>query len=185
MATAVQKPLTAAEFLELPSPPEGVKLELVRGEVEAVCRPGFLHGRTQLRVGGILDQFGSTNAHGRATVKTGVVTEKDPDTVRGPDVSYWSAQRLPLDQDPRGYPDTAPNLAVEVLSPSNRMRKILAKMAEYFRRGVEMVWVVDPEDRTVTVYRSVNEGRLLHENATLNGEEVLPGFSCRVGDLMP
>jgi Uma2 family endonuclease len=116
-------------------------------------------------------------------VETEVVTERDPDTVRGPDVSYWSAERLPLDQVPQGYPELAPDVAIEVLSPHHEMAKIREKMAEYFQRGVRMVWIVDPEDRTVAVYRSMDEGRVLHENATLSGEEVLPGFSCRVAEL--
>jgi Uma2 family endonuclease len=77
----------------------------------------------------------------------------------------------------------APDLCVEVLSPSNRMARIREKLAEYFQRGVRMVWIADPEDRTVAVYRSPEEGRILHETATLTGEDVLPGFSCQVADL--
>jgi Uma2 family endonuclease len=110
------------------------------------------------------------------------VTDRDPDTVRGSDVSYWSTERLPLDQEPEGYPDVAPDLAVEVLSPSNRMARVREKMRELFERSVRMIWVVDPEDRTVTVYRSLNEGRVLHESAKLQGEDVLAGFACPVAD---
>jgi len=182
MASLSEKLISAEEFLTWKGPP-GFKLELVRGEVVKVCRPGFRHGLRQLRIGTILDQFGRSTQHGRAAVETGVVTEHDPDTVRGPDVSYWSAERLPLDQEPVGYPAMAPDLSVEVLSPSNRGPVIRAKMQEYFARGVRMVWVVDPDDHTVTVYRSPDEGRIFHENATLSGEEVLPGFSCRVAEL--
>jgi Uma2 family endonuclease len=115
-------------------------------------------------------------------VETGIVTQRGPDTVRGPDISYWSAERLPLDQEPEGYPALAPDLGIEILSPNNVMAKIREKMAEYFQSGVRMVWIVDPEDRTVAVYRSMDEGRVLHENATLSGEDVLPGFSCGVAE---
>lgn len=183
MASVAERAITAEEFLRMPGPCDGSKVELVRGELVTVCRPGFRHGRRQGRIWGLLEQYGQSTGHGRAVVKTGVVTQRGPDTVRGPDVSYWSAERLPLDQEPEGYPELAPDLGVEVLSPSNRMAKIREKMAEYFQRGVRMVWIVDPDDRTVAVYRSMDEGRVLHENATLSGEDVLPGFSCRVAEL--
>ena len=89
---------------------------------------------------------------------------------------------MSFDLEPEGYPDVAADLCVEVLSPGNSLRRIREKLREYFARGVRMVWIIDPEDRTITVYRSVDEGRLLHENATLDGEDVLPGFSCRVAE---
>ena len=88
-----------------------------------------------------------------------------------------------MDQEPEGYPDTSPDLCVEILSPSNQLAKILEKLREYFASNVRMVWVVDPEERTVTVYRSADQGCLLAESAILSGEEVLPAFSCRVSDL--
>ena len=183
MSTVTQKLITAEEFLRMPPPENGSKVELVRGEVVPVCRPGFRHGLRQARIGTLLDQFGRSTGHGRAVVETGVVTEREPDTVRGPDISYWSAERLPLNQEPEGYPEIAPDCAVEVLSPSNRMSKIREKMAEYFQSGVRMVWIVDTEDRTVAVYCSMDEGHILHESAILEGDDVLPGFKCRVAEL--
>jgi Uma2 family endonuclease len=183
MAGVAARAITAEEFARMPKLPDGSKVELVRGELVKVCRPGFQHGLRQLRIGALLDDFGRAKRHGRATVETGVVTQLGPDTVRGPDVSYWSAERLPLDQEPSGYPTVAPDLCVEVLSPSNRGPAIREKMAEYFQRGVHMVWIVDPEDRTVAVYRSLDEGRILHDPATLRADDVLPGFSCQVSDL--
>jgi Uma2 family endonuclease len=98
-------------------------------------------------------------------------------------VAYWSKERLPV--VPLGYIEIAPDLLVEVLSPGNTSKQIRAKLREYFARGVRMVWVIAPEDRTLTIYRTLDEGRLLHEPATLTGEDVLPGFSCRVSDLLP
>jgi len=183
MASVATRAITAEEFARMPPPPDGVKVELVHGELVTVCRPGFEHGLRQLRIGGLLDRFGREHQCGRATVETGIVTGHDPDTVRGPDVSYWSAERLPLDQIPKGYPEVAPDLCVEVLSPSNRMPGIRQKMTEYFQQGVRMVWIVDPEDRNVAVYRSLDEGRILHETATISGEDVAPGVSCRVAEL--
>lgn len=183
MANITHNQITAEEFRCLPPPPDGSKRELIRGEIVIACRPGFRHGLRQGRICGVLDQFGRARGHGRAVVETGTQTQRGPDTVRGPGVSYWSAERLPLDQEPEGYPEAAPDLCVEVLSPTNRRVLIRDKMREYFERGVRMVWIVDPEDRTVTVYRSLDEARLLHESATLTGEDVLPGFACRVAEL--
>ncbi len=108
MSTVTQKLITAEEFLRMPPPEDGSKVELVRGEVVPVCRPGFQHGRQQAGIGMVLDRFGESTGHGRATVETGLVTERDPDTVKGPDISYWSAERLPLDQKPQGYPRLLP-----------------------------------------------------------------------------
>jgi Uma2 family endonuclease len=183
MSQVAAKLITAEEFLRMEPPADGSKVELIRGELVTVCRPGFRHGRRQLRIGRLLDDYGETTRHGRAVVECGIVTERNPDTVRGPDVSYWSVERLPLDLEPQGYPDVSPDLAVEVLSPTNRASTIRDKLQEYFERGVRMVWIVDPEDRTVRVYRSLDEGRIFHENATLDGEDVLPGFRVKVAEL--
>ena len=183
MATVKTEAITAEQYRTMPPPEDGSKVELIQGELESMCRPGFLHGLCQVRVGGMLDRYGQSTRRGRAVTETGIVTDRGPDTVRGPDVSFWSVERLPWDVRPLGYPEVAPDLAVEVLSPSNRMARILEKMREYFERGVRVVWVIDPEDRTVTVYRSLNEGRVLHESATLEGEDILPGFACPVAEL--
>lgn len=103
--------------------------------------------------------------------------------MRGPDISYWVAGRLK--EIPVGYAGISPDLLVEILSPSNTTKQILEKLREYIAKGVKLVWVISPEDRTLTIYRQPEEGRLLHETATVTGEEVLPGFECRVSDLLP
>jgi Uma2 family endonuclease len=74
---------------------------------------------------------------------------------------------------------------VEVLSPSNTSKQIRDKLREYFAKGVRLVWVIAPEDRTLTIYRTPDEGRVLHESANVTGEDVLSGFACRVSDLLP
>jgi Uma2 family endonuclease len=183
MATAAQKLITAEEFFRMPNPPDGSKQELVRGEIVTMPPPGFRHGVRQGQAYWLLRNFAMTQRLGRVTVESGVVTERGPDTVRGPDVAYWSYERLPADQEPEGYPDVAADLCAEVLSPSDRPGKMREKVREYFTRGVRMVWLIDPEDRNVWVYRSADEARVLHEGATLSGEDVLPGFTCRVADL--
>lgn len=183
MATVAEKLITVEEFARMPHPLDGSKQELVRGVIVTMPPPGFLHGVVQLRVGGLLDQHVRPRKLGRVTVESGVVTERDPDTVRGPDVAFWSAERIPLDQLPAGYPDVAADLCIEVLSPKKSWQSLLEKIREYFERGVRLVWIVDPEARTVTIYRSPDEGRVLHESAFLTGEDVLPEFRCRVGEI--
>lgn len=180
MAIVQQQLVSAEEFLRMPGPAPGAKVELIQGEIVTMCRPGFRHGRRQLRVGSLLDEYGRSSGRGRAVVESGVITERAPDTVRGPDVSFWSVDRLPLDLEPEGYPSTFPDLCVEILSPSNVLARIREKMQEYFNIGVRMVWIVDPEDRTVAVYRSLDEGQIFHESATLTCPDVLPGFQCQV-----
>ncbi len=172
--------LTAQEFAVLPKPIDGSKQELVRGEIITMAPPGFRHGRCQIKVGVKLELYAESTKRGRVTVESGVITEKGPDSVRGPDIAYWSFERLPADQEPIVYANVAPDLVVEVLSPNDRERNWTQKVREYFASGVSMVWVVDPESRTVSIFRKPGEGRILWEDAELSGEDLLPGFSCKV-----
>jgi Uma2 family endonuclease len=183
MATATQTLLTAEEFLQLPDPPDGSRQELARGEIVTMPPPGYSHGVIQLNVGSLLHAYGRRTGRGRATTESGVTTERGPDSVRGPDVAFWAAEKIPLGDWPAGYPAVAPELVVEIVSESKRLSRVLDKLPEYFRCGVRMAWIVDFEDRTVRVYRSPDEGRILHTTATLTGEEILPGFECKVADI--
>jgi Uma2 family endonuclease len=182
MTTTAVKLLTAAEFARMPEPPDGAKEELVRGVIVTMPAPGFRHGVCQTNIASLLHTHARATRCGRVTVESGLQTEFDPDTVRGPDVAFWSNERLPLDQMPEVYPDAAADLVVEIQSPSSRRRTTQEKIREYLNRGVRMIWVVDPEVRSVTIYRQPSEGRLLWEDATLTGEDVLPGFQCRVAE---
>ncbi len=182
MTTTAIQPLTAAEFARMPDPADGSKEELVRGAIITMPAPGFRHGEVQLAVGSLLRNYARSTRTGRVTVESGLQTEFDPDTIRGPDVAFWSAERLPLDRTPEVYPDVAADLVVEIQSPSSRRQTTQDKIREYLDRGVRMIWIVDPEARTVTVYRQPGEGRLLWHDATLTGEEVLPGFQCHVAE---
>jgi Uma2 family endonuclease len=181
---APKKLLTAEEFFLLPDPADGSQQELVRGEIITMPPPGGLHGATCTKSVVKLGTFVYSGPGGTLVCNdTGFITERAPDSVRGPDISYWTKERLT--EIPVGYIEIAPDMLIEVLSPSNTRKKILAKLREYFARGVRLVWVIAPEDRTLTIYRTSDEGRLLHESATVTGEDVLPGFSCRVSDLLP
>jgi len=162
---AAKKPYTAEEFLLLPDPANGDQMELVRGEIVTLTPSGGMQGvccsKADRRIGNYVE------AHNLGVVTandTGFITVRDPDSVRGPDVP--------------------PDLAVEVLSPSHSSRQIRVNLQEYFARGVCMAWIIASEDRTLTIYRTPDERRLLYETATVTGEDVLPGFECRVADFM-
>src|SRR5579884_65657 len=176
MATVETRHMTADEFILLPNPADGSRMELQRGEVVRTPRPGFEHGLVQGRAFFLLETYARASRRGRVTVESGQLTERGPDTVRGPDVAFWSFERVPADQTPRGYPDAAADLVVEVMSPSDTDTQLRDKVREYLTAGVRVVWVVDPADRRVTVYHRPDEGRVLWPEATLTEEEVLPGF---------
>ncbi|MFO0965730.1 MAG: Uma2 family endonuclease [Gemmataceae bacterium] len=184
MPTAVTHLISAREFFEMPEPADGSRQELVRGEIHVMPPGGGLHGvccsRVDRRIGNYVDAHKLGEV---ASNDTGFITAQEPDSVRGPDVAFWSKERLK--EIPIGYMTMAPDLAVEVLSPSNTSKLIREKLGEYFERGVRMVWVLAPEDRTLTIYRAADQGRIYHETATISGEDVLPGFECKVSDFLP
>jgi Uma2 family endonuclease len=181
MATAV-KLMTAEEFMLLPEPVDGSRQELVRGEVVTMFPPNWEHGEIAGNVFFAIKVYLLNNPIGRVTVEGGSVVDRDPDTVRGPDVSFMSKERMPLDKRMDCYADGAPDLCVEVLSPSNSRSQINEKLDEYFAGGAKLVWVVDPDDHSVTIYRDTLEGRVLKAAATVDGSDVLPGFTCPVAD---
>jgi Uma2 family endonuclease len=182
MSTAAVKLLTAEEFAHLPDPPDGSKQELVRGEIVTMPPPGFLHGIVQSNVAFVIKGYVKQAKLGRVTVESGVITERGPDSVRGPDVSFWSYERLPKDHVPVVYANEPADLVVEVLSPGNTQQRMTLKVREYLDSGVRLVWVVHPEERTVTVYTKPGDGTVLWEDATLIGGDVLPGFTCLVAE---
>jgi len=185
MSTITEKKLlTAEEFFLLPKPPDGTQQELVRGEIITIPPPGGIHGVSCSKADRKLGSFVDENGRGTVTCNdSGFVTARDPDSVCGPDVAFWSKERLK--DVPVGYIEISPDMVVEVLSPGNTWKQLRAKIEEYFAKGVRLVWVISPEDRTLTIYQTPDEGRVLHDNATVTGEDVLPGFSCRVSDLLP
>lgn len=108
---------------------------------------------------------------------------RHPDTVRAPDAAFIAQDRLPAGRRHRGYFEGAPDLTVEVVSPEDRPAEVRAKVREWLEAGARLVWVLWPETRTVSVYPAHGDARDLGEADSLDGGDVLPGFSCRVGDL--
>jgi len=115
--------------------------------------------------------------------EVGVYTQRSPDTVRGADVCFISRERYSQRGKERGFLDVAPELVVEVISPSDSKVSVDEKLGEYFAIGVRMVWVADPERKTVRAYRSLQDVRTLGGEDMLRGEDVLPGFCVPVSRL--
>jgi len=122
--------------------------------------------------------------------KLGVVTGADgftrlfKDTVRGPDVAFVNWNRLPDGRIPTApIPDLVPNFVIEVLSIGNTYGEMSRKRREYFHAGVELLWLVEPRRRTVTIYRTSNEPEVIEEDGMLDGETVLPGWTVSCQEL--
>jgi len=166
--------LTIAEFEQLPEE-HAYTIELVRGRLVRSPRPASLHGRLVARLVRRLDEFAETGAHGVVLAGAGVILSRKPDTVRGPDITFFSPERIPA----TSYATTfwgPPDLAIEITSPSNRVSEIQEKVTDYLDAGVRLVWVVDPPTETVTVYRLGGAARMLRADEVLEGDDVLPGF---------
>lgn len=158
--------------------------ELVDGRLVPVTPPGFEHGRVCMCVARRLDAF--VEAHGLGAVvinDTGFVLRRGPDTMRGADVAFVRADRLPpADMLDRGYRG-APDLAVEVVSPSDRAGEVAQKVHEYLAAGARLVWVLRPKRRSLTVHESGGASRVYRPGDTVSGGDVLPGFAVPVADL--
>jgi Uma2 family endonuclease len=145
---------------------------------------GNVHGNQTMRLGWRLAQHVETNDLGVVfAAETGFKLASDPDTVRGVDIAFVSKARLEAVGEVEGYWPEAPDLAVEVISPSDTYTGVEEKVTEYLQAGAKAVWVVNPRRRTITVYRSLNEITILTEQDTLDGGEVVPGFRCRVSEV--
>jgi len=164
-------------------PDNGMRRELVRGEVREMAPAGGEHGSTSMDVGIRLGIFVIENRLGRVfAAETGFIIERDPDTVLAPDCAFVRADRVPRPM-PRGYLPLAPDLAVETLSPDDRPGEVRDKIDRWLAAGVRQVWVIDPRRRTVSVHRPESPPRVLEEGGSLDGGDILPGFRAKVADL--
>lgn len=171
--------MTIEEFERLPD--EVSRLELVRGHVIREPPAGFEHGGIAAQIATCLNTYVRQHALGKVlTGEPGFVLFDDPPTVRAPDVAFVARDRLPA--DPRGFARLAPDLAVEIVSSSNTLSEIQDKVFDYLEAGARIVWVVEPRGRTVTIYRSREEIRILTSNQEIEGAEVLPGFRIEVSE---
>ena len=176
------KRLTADDLLRLYS--EGVRGELIRGVLCETMPTGQEHGEIVVNLAVMLGAFVKPRKLGRLTASdSGVWLEREPDTVREPDIAYFSAEKIPLGVRVTGYAEAVPDLVVEVASPSDSLREVNDKALMWLGYGVRMVWVVNPHTRAVDVYREGRAASTLTENDALDGLDALPGFTCAVRDV--
>lgn len=184
MATVQTKPMTAAEFYEWTHRPENrdKRCELERGEIVEMSRPGKLHGLVCGNVARILGNYCFQRKKGYVCSNdTGVLVERDPDTVRGPDVMLFE-DAATVEQVEEKYGERPPVLAVEVLSPNDATGKVLRRIREQKEFGTRLIWVVDPDARNVIVSRPGQEDKILEVAEEMTGDDVLPDFHCRVAE---
>jgi Uma2 family endonuclease len=166
--------ITAEDLLRMPD--DGFRYELVRGELRRMPPAGSEHGYVALNVGRSLSDYVRDKGLGRAyAAETGFKLASDPDTVRPPDAAFVSRERVEEVGETEGYWPGAPDLAVEVVSPGDTHAQIVEKALAWLEAGCRMVLVADPEQRTVTVYRSLENIRILTGEDAIDGADVVPG----------
>lgn len=177
---ATTKLMTADELLEWTGPG---RQELVRGELIEMDWNGFEHSSIAARVAFFIGNHTDGRRLGAITgPNCGYQFESDPDTVLAPDAAFVRTERLPPRDEWQGYLKLAPDLVVEVISPDDLAGPLAAKINFYLAADVHLIWLVHPEQRTVTVYMPDRMARILSADETLDGGDVLPGFSVRVAE---
>lgn len=171
--------LTADDLLRLYS--EGVRGELIRGVLCETMSTGELHGKIVTNLVVELGVFVKARQLGTVFASdSGVRLERNPDTVREPDIAFTSVEKLPLDAWNTGYSEVVPDLVIEVASPSDSPRELNDKAHMWLSHGVRLVWVVQPGTRTIDVYEPDQAVTTLSHQDALAGPGVLPGFACDV-----
>ena len=174
-------PITAAELEHLYLPDKQV--ELVRGQLVVREAPGTWHGRVSANLTLSLGSFVNQNGLGSVFAQdTGFKIAANPDTVRGADLAFVRSHelhRIPR----RGFAELAPDLVAEVLSPDDRPGEVLAKVAEWLGAGTSLVWVIDPQRNEARVHRADGSVSVVPQEGALDGESVVPGFSCALQEV--
>jgi Uma2 family endonuclease len=175
-------PQTAADLQRFREP--GKTAELIRGVLVVREPPSTRHGARAARLAREIGNFAAEHGLGEVFAQdTGFQIAHAPDTVRAPDVAFVAGQRL--DGIPaEGYAALAPDLVAEIVSPGDRPGEILEKVGQWLSAGVRLVWVVDPLQRLARVYRADGAVAIVAAEDELDGEDVLPGFRCRLNDIL-
>lgn len=175
-----QATMTAEELLALG---DIGRCELVEGELLRLSPGGFEHGTVAMQIGSMIAEYVDRHHLGLVTAaETGFRIARNPDTVRAPDAGFVTASRVSA-MPRRGFFEGAPDLAVEVVSPDDRWSEVTAKAAAWVQAGTKLVWVVDPPNRTITVYAPSLSVRVLGEQDTLEAGDVIPGFRVAVSEV--
>jgi Uma2 family endonuclease len=180
MATATQ-PLTAEEFWLLPD--TEMQRSLIRGDVVEAMLPGGRHGITASLFCNRVQNWAIEQRAGIVGVESGFILQRHPDIVRGPDVYFVRAERIPEDGVPEAFWELAPDLAIEVVSPSESAEDVREKVRDYLVAGTALVWVAYPRTREVVAHTPDDLARTFRSDDLLTAPDVLPGFSCVVKEL--
>jgi len=180
--TGQARRLTAEEYALLPE--DGEQHELQAGTLIAEPQPFPRHAQIQARLARILVDFVEPRALGVVLTQGGFLLSRHPDTVRAPDVAFVRRDRFDADEAERSFFRGAPDLAIEILSPTNRPGETHAKVADYLAAGSKLVWVIDPAHEVVSVYRSLLAPRCIGADGVIQGDDVLPGLSISVATLL-
>ena len=193
MASIIEEPrtpasrrlLTAEDLAALPEqlPSGPVKYELDQGRLETVMAPpGEVHGSHQATVVFLLKLHGQRPGHGRVLGETGIILRRNPDTVVAPDAAFIASRSLPVEISSEGYLLTIPELVVEIRSKNDTVAEMRARAEKYLRAGVQIVWLIDPGAKSMTVCRA-QETREVKIGDILTAEGVIPGFQVPVAEL--
>jgi len=163
-------------------PDDDMRHELIAGVIVDEPLPFPRHDRVRRRIERILEDFAEEHDLGEVFGDAGYLLSADPDTVRGPDVSFIAKERL-AHFDYARYFRGAPDLAVEFVTPSNRPNVLRTRIAEYFAAGCRLVWVVDPAKQSVTAYRAPDTPHHVSSKQTLDGGDVLAGLAIPVASI--
>ena len=173
--------LTAAEFAALPR--EGLRLELIRGEISAMPPAFDDHGTITGGLTVLLGHYVLTSGLGRIyAAETGFLIAQNPDTVRAPDLAFIQADRVPPPGAP-GWVRVMPDLVAEVVSSGDRTTEVAEKVRMWLDADVRLVWIVYPTRRVIEVVRPGEPALVLHDGDQLDGYDVVPGFACPVGQV--
>jgi Uma2 family endonuclease len=182
MSATLTKPVTADELLAMPD--DGYRYELVKGELIQMAPTGDEHGEVTMELATQLHLHVKKHNLGRVyAAETGFKLESDPDTVRAPDIAFVRRERVEATGRLKGYRPGAPDLVVEVLSPSDRAGKVESKVAQWLETGARLVWVVNPKVHTVSVYHSLSDIVTLTEKDSLDGGDVVTGFQIKIAEI--
>jgi len=177
-----KKAATAQDLLQLPH--QGRRYELVRGEIKEMSPASPKHGRIANVIAFLLTQHAKQHNLGVVyAAETGFKLQENPDTVRAADAAFVAQNRIPPEGEPEGYWAIAPDLVVEVVSPSDSAADVQSKVTDWLNAGCQLVWVVYPDTQSVTEYRSLSEIKVLTAEESLAGGDTLPGFNCPIGQL--
>ena len=176
--TTIGQHVTAEELLAMP---QDGPCELIAGEIVMMTPAGYQHGEIAGKINTLLGPHAAKNRLGSVVSgEAGFLIARDPDTVRVPDVAFVRRERQP--KSPKAFFPGAPDLAVEVISPTDRVKEVDDKTQAWLDAGTPLVWVVWPDTRSVVVHRPGQPPRILHERDVITGEDVLPGFECTVAE---